>query len=239
MSLQFEELDYQETPIGAVSLRRRYEPVVGQDVYEVKLGDEFLMSSLFTASETALADLALGALTNSNLDVVVGGLGLGFTASAALKHCSVQSLLVVDLLPAVIGWHRNELLPLSRELINDPRIQLREGDFFALAASSDGFDNHQPGRRFHAILLDIDHSPDALLDERSRAFYEVAGLQNILRQLLPGGIFALWSNNRPDDEFTERLSNVFESASAETVVFDNPYQSEQAVQTVYLACAQP
>ena len=98
MSLQFEELDYQETPIGAISLRRRYEPLVGQEVYEVKLDDEFLMSSLFTASETALANLAVTQLANTNLDIVVGGLGLGYTASAVLKHRSVQSLIVVDLL---------------------------------------------------------------------------------------------------------------------------------------------
>ncbi|MEM6497430.1 MAG: spermidine synthase [Pseudomonadota bacterium] len=237
MSLQFEELDYQETPIGAISLRRRYEPIVGQDVYEVKLDDEFLMSSLFTASETALADLVIDKLTDTELDVVVGGLGLGFTASAVLKYRSVRSLLVVDLLPPVIAWHQNNLLPLSNELINDPRSRLREGDFFALAKSSDGFDNHQPGRRFHAILLDIDHSPQALLDERSRTFYEAAGLQNMLNHLLPGGIFALWSNSRPDDTFIKRLSNVFEAACAETVIFDNPYQSGQAVQTVYLARA--
>ncbi|MEM8973124.1 MAG: spermidine synthase [Pseudomonadota bacterium] len=235
MSLQFEELDYQETPIGAISLRRRYEPLVGQEVYEVKLDDEFLMSSLFTASETALANLAVTQLANTNLDIVVGGLGLGYTASAVLKHRSVQSLIVVDLLQPVIRWHQNDLLPLSSELVNDRRCQLREGDFFALAASREGFDDLRPGRKFHAILLDIDHSPDALLDERSRAFYEVPGLQSILNHLQPGGIFALWSNNRPDDKFTERLSSVFETASAETVVFDNPYQPEQAVQTVYLA----
>ena len=86
VTMQFEELDYQETPIGAVSLRRRMEPLVGKQVYEVKLGEEFLMSSLFTASEIALADLALAKLSQSDCDVVVGGLGLGYTASAALKH---------------------------------------------------------------------------------------------------------------------------------------------------------
>lgn len=84
MSLRFEELDWQETPIGEISLRRRRHPVSGEEVYEVKLGDEFLMSSLFTAGEIALAELGLAGLPNTGLDVAVGGLGLGYTARATL-----------------------------------------------------------------------------------------------------------------------------------------------------------
>lgn len=235
VTMQFEELDYHETPIGAVSLRRRMEPLVGKQVYEVKLGEEFLMSSLFTASEIALADLALAKLYQSDCDVVVGGLGLGYTASAALKHESVRSLVVVDFLQAVIGWHENHLLPLSSEIVDDPRTRLRHEDFFALSASEDGFDDLQPGRKFHAILLDIDHSPEELLDNRSRSFYEETGLERLSRHLLPGGIFALWSNNPPDESFLIRLERVFSSASAEPVTFDNPYQVTPATQSVYLA----
>ena len=239
MTRQFEELDYRETPIGAVSLRRRMEPLVGKQVYEVKLGDEFLMSSLFTASEIALADLALAKLPEGACDVVVGGLGLGYTAGAVLNHPCVRSLLVVDFLQAVIGWHEEHLLPLSSEIVNDPRPRLCQGDFFALSASEDGFDDLQPGRKFHAILLDIDHSPEELLDNRSRSFYEETGLEHLSRHLLPGGVFALWSNNPPDDGFTNRLARVFSSASAEAVTFDNPYQASQATQCVYLAVRSP
>ena len=79
MSIDFEELDYRNTPIGVVSLRRRRHVSLDIDVYEVKLGDEFLMSSLFTEGEIALARLGLAGLTGP-LDVVVGGLGLGYTA---------------------------------------------------------------------------------------------------------------------------------------------------------------
>src|ERR1700720_5063055 len=95
MSLYFEELDYRPTPIGALSLRRRRELSLGVDIFEIKLGDEFLMSSLFTASEIALARLGLAELSEPNLDVVVGGLGLGYTAKAVLEHQKVASLLVV------------------------------------------------------------------------------------------------------------------------------------------------
>ena len=82
MSLLFEELDWRPTPIGTLSLRRRKQPATGIDVYEIKLGEEFLMSSLFTVAEVELARLGLAAATGTQLDVVVGGLGLGYTAEA-------------------------------------------------------------------------------------------------------------------------------------------------------------
>ncbi|MBE0635960.1 spermidine synthase, partial [Candidatus Bipolaricaulota bacterium] len=93
MKPTFEELDFQETPLGDISLRRRADPrLEGKILYEVKLGDEFLMSSLCTESERQLARLGLGALEGGDWDVVVGGLGLGYTAAAVLENTSVRSL---------------------------------------------------------------------------------------------------------------------------------------------------
>jgi hypothetical protein len=89
VSLYFEELDYRPTPIGALSLRRRRELSLGVDIFEIKLGSQYLMSSLFTASEIALARLGLAALSGPELDVVVGGLGLGYTAQEVLEHSTV------------------------------------------------------------------------------------------------------------------------------------------------------
>ena len=240
MSLLFEELDYRPTPIGELSLRRRRELRLGVDVLEIKLGDEHLMSSLFTASEIALARLGLAPLHDGGaLDVVVGGLGLGYTAQAVLEHATVRSLLVVEMLEAVIDWHREGLLPLGPELTADPRCRFVAGDFFAMAGSASGFDPEQPGRRFDAILVDIDHSPEALLDERSRGFYLPQGLRALASQLRPGGVFGLWSNDRPDPAFVERLAGVFASARAEPVTFHNPLQDRPFTQTVYLARTAP
>jgi spermidine synthase len=115
MSLDFEEIDYRQTPMGELVLRRRREPRLGnREVYEIKLGDEFLMSSLFTDGEVALADLGLAAAAGHDLDVVVGGLGLGYTADAVLRHDSVRSLIVVEFLEGVIDWHHQGLLPLGK-----------------------------------------------------------------------------------------------------------------------------
>jgi spermidine synthase len=235
MSANFEELDYRPSPIGAVSLRRRRELSLGVDVFEIKLGDEFLMSSLFTASEIALARLALAQLAGESLDVAVGGLGLGYTAQAVLESDAVRSLVVVEALEAVIDWHETGLLPLGPALSSDPRCRFALGDFFALAASDEGLDAKQPGRRFDAILVDIDHSPEFLLDPRNAEFYQPQGLHKLTRHLKPGGVFALWSNERPDAAFTKRLSDVFVEARAEPVTFHNPLQDREFTQTVYLA----
>ncbi|MGC8525343.1 MAG: hypothetical protein ACP5M5_13770 [Acidibrevibacterium sp.] len=234
-STLFEELDYRPTPIGALSLRRRRELSLGVDVFEIKLGDEYLMSSLFTASEIALARLGLSELAGDSLNIVVGGLGLGYTAKAVLEHPSVGSLIVVDMLQAVIEWHRTGMLPLGPELVGDPRCRLVQGDFFAMAKGTAGFDPDMPGRCFDAILVDIDHSPDALLDGRSSSFYRIEALRALVAHIKPGGVFGLWSNDEPDRSFTDRLSSAFAKAWAETVTFHNPLQNRSFTQTVYLA----
>jgi len=237
MSADFTELDYRQTPLGELILRRRrVHALDGLEVFEVKLGDAFLMSSLFHEVEVALANLGLAAAEAPDLDVVVGGLGLGYTALAALKYPGVRSLLVVETLEEVIGWHRRGLVPLGPQLTADPRSRLVLGDFFALAASGQGFDQEQPERLFHAVLLDIDHSPKNLLHPRHGAFYEVAGLRRCAAQLHPGGVFALWSDDPPDEDFITALNTVFAATTAHIVRFPNPLLGGDSASTVYVAC---
>lgn len=234
MSARFEELAWQDTSIGTVSLRRRRDPALDVDVHEVKLDDEFLMSSLFTVAEVELARQGLAAAAGDRLDVVVGGLGLGHTAATALEDARVRSLFVVEALDAVIDWHRRHLLPLGADLTSDPRTHLVHGDFFAMAGSSTGFDPESAGQRWHAVLLDIDHSPDHVLDPSHSRFYSPDGLRGIADHLHPGGVFALWSDDPPDEAFTGALREVFATVEARVVSFANPYGGE-AANTVYVA----
>ncbi|MFI9103342.1 spermidine synthase [Streptomyces fildesensis] len=236
MSARFEEIDWQPTPMGDISLRRRRDPVSGDEVYEVKLGDEFLMSSLFTAGEIALTRLGLAPLPDAaQLDVVVGGLGLGYTARAALDDPRLRSLIVVDTLGEVIDWHRRGLVPLGAGLASDPRCRLVQGDFFAMVGDSTGLDPEAPDRRFHAILLDVDHSPRHVLHPRHAALYRPEGLRSLADRLHPDGVFALWSNDPPDEEFNSVLAEVFAQPEAHVVPFDNPLQEGTATNTVYVA----
>ncbi|MFC2081834.1 spermidine synthase [Candidatus Bipolaricaulota bacterium] len=237
MTLDFEELDYQETPLGAISLRRRADPGLGGEiVYEVKLGDEFLMSSLFTTAEIQLAKLGLAALDGAGWDIVVGGLGLGYTAAAALEDVSVRSLVVIEVMEPVINWHRRGFVPLGKALASDPRCTLVHADFFELAASSaGGFDRSAPTRLAHAVLLDIDHSPSQWLAPGNRTFYSVHGLRSLARKLHPGGVFGLWSNDPPDAEFARLLDGVFASSESHVVTFPNPHSGNESSNTIYLA----
>jgi len=235
MARLFEELDFRATPIGELSLRRRHEPRVGHDIYEIKLDEEYLMSSIAANSEIALATLGLAATTGKALDVAVGGLGLGYTAKAVLDEPRVRSLLVIDYLEAVIDWHKTGLIPLTPELVHDSRCTLAQGDFFAHAASAEGLDPATPNRQFDAILVDIDHSPEALLDDRSTSFYTPEGFANLARHLAPKGIFALWSDAPPDPSVVERLAAAFADAWSEEIIFGVPTRDDPVTQTVYLA----
>jgi len=233
----FEELDFRPTPLGDLILRRRQLTMLDNlEVYEVILGEAFLMSSLFHDVEEALAVLGLAAAEGEALQVVVGGLGLGYTAVATLREPRVSELLVIDALAPVIEWHQKGLVPLGPILSADPRCRLVEGDFFKMAAAPDrGFDPIQAGRRFHAVLLDIDHSPVNLLHERHGGFYEPGGLRRLLVQLVPGGIFAMWSDDAPDQGFMAHLEEVFESSEAHVVKFWNPILEKDSESTVYVA----
>ncbi len=228
MSARFEELDWQETPMGELTLRRRQEPTLGVDVFEVKLGDEFLMSSLFTVAEEALADLGLAATAGEKLSVLVGGLGLGYTAVAALADVRVASLEVVEALRAVIDWHERGLLPASAKLTGDVRTTLVLDDFFDMM-------RREPANQYDAILLDIDHSPRHQLEPGHADLYTETGLERVSSHLAPRGVFALWSDDPPDDEFLARLGSVFDSATAHTVDFDNALTGGISSNTVYVA----
>ena len=193
------------------------------------------MSSLFVEAEEELAALALQSLDAEELDVVVGGLGLGYTAAEALENEAVRSLLVIETMAPVISWHRLGLVPLGDKLALDSRCSLVHGDFFNLAASSGGFDPDNPGRLFHAVLLDIDHSPSHWLDTGNSAFYTGAGLTALAASLHPGGVFGLWSNDPPDEAFSGLLGEVFASAEFHLVTFPNPYTGGESSNTIYLA----
>lgn len=237
MNPQFEELDYRKTPLGELVLqRRRVLALDGAEAVEVKLNGEYLMSSLFHVAEEELSRLGLGALRGAGWDVVVGGLGLGYTAAAALAFPQTARLLVVEALEPVIDWHRRGLVPNGRELSADPRCAFLNADFFALARG-EGFDPARPGHRWDAVLLDIDHTPLQLLNPTHADFYSEEGLRRLRNFLKPGGVFALWSNDDPEEEFLERLRKVFGNAEGHRVAFDNPLTGSQTANGVYLACA--
>ncbi len=247
----FEELDYSMTPLGELILRRREVlSLGGLEIFEVKLDGQFLMSSLVNDAEIALAKLALPLVAVADCDVLVGGLGLGYTAAAALDSPSVCSVTVLEYLPSVIDWHRRGLVPLAEQLTGDPRCSLIQGDFFAtiaeprrvLSRERSGHDlgaNPLGSGRFHAILLDIDHSPECLLQPSHSQFYTTDGLRPLTDRLHPGGVFAVWSADPPQDAFVENLRAVFPIVDIHESTFHNPLLNEEDINYIFVAQLSP
>lgn len=222
MAPLFEILDNQTTPLGNLVLRRRESPSSPEAlVYEVTINSEMLMSSSVNVSERALAYLALEGNGQRPRDVLIGGLGLGYTAAAALEYEQVGRVDVVELLEPVIDWHQRRLVPLADMLLNDDRCSFIAADFFEYAKPENA------PRSYDAILLDIDHAPDCLLHERHGDFYTPSALRDAASCLRPGGVFALWSAWEPTMDAMAALWSVFRSVKSHEVDFFNPHADEE------------
>ncbi len=237
MSTIYQELDVRQCALGELVLRRRTVPGLGPEpIYEIKLNDDLLMSSWLNESEQQLSLLALAEAPDAPFDVLVGGLGLGYTAWAALGDKRARSVTVVDLLPEVIEWHEKGLVPLGASLCAHERCTLRQGDFFALVGagtSSAIAVEHGYG----AILVDIDHAPDAWLGPDHARFYEQGAMAAAASLLMPGGVFALWSAGATNDAFTQLLSTAFAPVTTHEIVVFNPMIDDDQVDTIYIAKA--
>ena len=228
-----EILAYEDSPLGPLCLRRREllsQP--GTIVTEVTLNHEFLMSSLYTDSERVLSQTAIemhgdNVQGDEKLQVMVGGLGLGYTAREALLSERVAKVEVVELLPQVIDWLRQGLVPLSPELNDEPRLVVTQGDVYGRLADP-------PGEQFDLILIDVDHSPDERLGEESISFYTVPGLQTAREHLKPGGILAVWSYAE-SSPFADALGEVFSEVRVEPVSYDNQMIDERRTDWLFFA----
>lgn len=223
-----EILAYEESPLGPLCLRRR--ELLGRPgtvVTEVTLNHEFLMSSLYTASETALSRLALDMHPGRDLRVLIGGLGLGYTAHEALRSPRVSEVVVVELLPQVIEWLEGGLLPLSRTLCSDDRFKAERGDFFRRLETP-------AADRFDIILVDIDHAPDHHLSGAHAPFYSVDGLAVARSHLSPDGVLAVWSS-ADSPEFRKVLEGAFREVRVEPVTFHNHLIHRDSTDWIFLA----
>jgi spermidine synthase len=223
-----EILAYEDSPLGPLCLRRReLLSVPGTVVTEVTLNHAFLMSSYNTASERALAGVALEMHPHAGLRVLVGGLGLGYTAHAALASPRVAAVEVVEFLPQVIDWMEQGLVPLSSALNGDRRLTTSAGDIYARLAAA-------PEERWDLILIDVDHAPDDQLSGTNDAFYSRDGLERAGRHLAPGGILGVWSYAE-SSPFARALGEVFGEVRIEPVTFFNDLIDEQNTDWLFFA----
>jgi len=227
-SSNLEILAYENTPLGDLCLRRREllsRP--GTVITEITLDHQLLMSSYITVSERALAEEALARHGGEDLSVLVGGLGLGYTAAAVLKSPRVRQVEVVEIFPTVVGFLRDGLVPLSSELLADSRFAVRDGDVYAtLYDRSD--------ERWDLVLVDVDHAPDDHLGAGNESFYTEPGLARAKLHLAPGGILAVWSYAE-SSPFVDALHATFGVVEVVPVTYLNDLVDEQHTDWLFLA----
>lgn len=231
MSAQGSNVEFlasEETSLGMVYLRQREllsQP--GTVVLELLLDHALLMSSCSTHSERALARHAIEMHAGANLHVLVGGLGLGYTAREVLRSTEVASLEVIEFLAQLIEWFGSGLIPLAGELTADPRFRLRQGDVYArLLGPSE--------RRYDLILIDVDHAPEERLGKADEAFYTEEALRRVREHLAPQGVLGVWSYAESVD-FAELLERVFGEVRVECLNFQNPAVEEEESNWLFLA----
>ena len=204
---QVEELGRATGAHGELLLRRRTTPD-GRVHQELVVDGVFAMDDVDTSTERLLATEALRRLPGEGLQVLVGGLGLGWTAAAALADLRVARVDVVELQPALVGWAARGMLP-SLTGLSDRRLRLRVGDVAAALAADPG--------RWDAVLLDVDNGPGFLVHQSNAALYRPSGLAIVLAALRPGGVLAVWSSD-PAPDLTATLGGVPGAVDVEQVL---------------------
>jgi spermidine synthase len=188
-------LDRREGPHGEVVLRRH------GDRLEIIANGCFLMDTSDGRSERRLVDAALDALTGRDRpDVLIGGLGVGFSLAHAAANPRWGGITVVEREHAIVEWHLDgPLSAFSAEALADPRTEVVEADLVAYV--------NETSATYDALCLDIDNGPGWTVTEGNEILYGEAGLASCVRLLRPGGVLAVWSA-QPSPEFEETLRNV-------------------------------
>jgi spermidine synthase len=168
--------------------------------FSIRLSNNELMNSRVHGSEEALAEIAIGKISEQTRPrILIGGLGMGFTLRAALRAIGPEARVVVaELVPAVVAWNRSWLASVSDHSLEDSRVSIREEDVASLIMSERS--------AYDAILLDVDNGPGALTRKANDRLYDVAGLGAAYAALRSRGVLAAWSAG-PDGNFTRRLHN--------------------------------
>ena len=191
--MEYVEIARAESERGELVLReRRLDPADGwsggesgaSSALELRANGVFVMDTAETSSEIALATAALALVTDPR-DVVIGGLGLGFTLEATLADPRVEHVTVVEIEEALIGWMRDGTIPHGRAMLADQRVKIVNADLAMAVAEARA--------TYDLVLLDVDNGPGYLVHDSNGSLYEAPFVARCRALLNPGGVLAIWS----------------------------------------------
>lgn len=172
--------------------------------FEIICNGVFLMDTRAGESERLLVRAALDRTARPG-DVLIGGLGVGFTAAQALRHPAARTVTVIEREPAIIAWHATHLRRFSGQALRDPRLRIERADVLEwLTTTTD---------RYDVVCMDIDNGPDWTVSDGNAAAYGPDGLALIAERLRPGGALAVWSAGAAP-AFAARLADRFIDVTA-------------------------
>ncbi|HET7682152.1 MAG TPA: hypothetical protein VFK34_00625 [Marmoricola sp.] len=200
--MEYSELARATSERGDVVLRSRQEEAGPgtRTVLELRVNGIFVMDTQETTTEQALATSALQLVADPR-NVLVGGLGMGFTAHALLGDPRVERVDVVELEDALIGWMRDGTIPHGPSLLADQRIRVVNADIVTAVSEV-----HEP--TYDLLLLDVDNGPGYLVHDANAAVYEARFLSRCRDVLNPDGVLVVWSAS-PAPELLRHLEHVF------------------------------
>jgi fumarate hydratase, class II len=196
------------SPRGELVLRRRS----GDDALELRVNGVFVMDTAETSAERRLAAIALSRWRSGHrrrARVLVGGLGLGFTLQEVLRHSAVAEVVVAEIEPDLVTWHRRGLVPHTSGWLTDERVDMVVADVADVVSA-------QPARSVDVLLLDVDNGPGNLVYDVNAALYGSTFVRRCRTVMSIGGVTAIWSAE-PPAELSTALSGTFEQVEEVTV----------------------
>lgn len=225
--LEYTEVARAESPRGEIVLRERREADAGENapaVLELRVNGVFVMDTLETSSEKGLATAALKQVEHPR-DVVVGGLGLGFTMHEILADKRVEHLVVVEIEDAIVQWMRDGTVPHGPSYLADERVSVMTADIRTAIAEA-------TPAAYDLVLLDVDNGPGFLVYDSNEAVYQREFLGQVKAALRPGGALVIWSAAE-SPALRAEMEQAFGSVVA--VPYDVTLQSREEHYWIYLA----
>lgn len=218
--MEYDEIARADSERGELVLRRRRDSDDPDDpgVVELRVNGVFVMDTLETSTERALAAAALKAVDEPRA-VLVGGLGLGFTVHEVLADPRVERVAVVEIEEALVGWMRGGTVSHGPSFLADERLRVVVADIRAAVMEA-------TPASYDLVLLDVDNGPGYLVHEANAEVYGEPFLGRLHDLVRPGGAVVVWSA-APAPELADALADVFGSVAPVPLDVDLQGRAEQ------------